>query len=69
MHKGFNYGTGKGRVHCKPESVVEINGNALNSHGCVEQPTGAVAYPECTPSAADYEVRLLRNLGMFIFHS
>ncbi|GME63988.1 hypothetical protein GTA08_BOTSDO05764 [Neofusicoccum parvum] len=47
---------GKGRVHCKPDDLKEIDGNPVNSLGCIEQPTGAVAYDECTPSDADYEV-------------
>lgn len=48
---------GKGRVHCKPESLEDIDGKAVDANGCVKQPTGAVAYPDCTPSDGEYEVR------------
>ena len=47
---------GKGRVHCKPEWLEEIDGNPVDENGCVKQPTGAVAYEDCTPSNGDYEV-------------
>ncbi|KAL9617498.1 MAG: hypothetical protein Q9160_007709 [Pyrenula sp. 1 TL-2023] len=47
---------GKGRVHCKPEWLKEIDGKPVDANGCVKQPTGAVAYPDCTPSNGDYEV-------------
>lgn len=35
---------------------MEIKGSKVDSHGCVEQPSGAVAYGDCIPSDADYEV-------------
>lgn len=47
---------GKGRVHCKPDELKEIDGKPVNSYGCVEQPSGAIAYDECKPSAGDYEI-------------
>ncbi|EOD46162.1 putative multicopper oxidase protein [Neofusicoccum parvum UCRNP2] len=47
---------GKGRVHCKPDGVDDIDGEPIDSHGCVKQPSGAVGYPECTPTYADYEI-------------
>ncbi|KAI9656728.1 MAG: hypothetical protein M1821_003367 [Bathelium mastoideum] len=47
---------GKGRVHCKPDWLEEIDGKPVDANGCVKQPTGAVAYPDCTPSDGDYEV-------------
>ncbi|EKG20709.1 Cupredoxin [Macrophomina phaseolina MS6] len=53
---GSSHLTGKGRVHCKPDDLKDIDGKPVDSYGCVEQPSGAVAYDECKPSDGDYEV-------------
>ncbi|KAF4551220.1 Multicopper oxidase-like protein 8 [Elsinoe fawcettii] len=47
---------GKGRVHCKPDGVDSIDGETVDSYGCVKQPSGAVGYDECKTTAADYEI-------------
>jgi FtsP/CotA-like multicopper oxidase with cupredoxin domain len=47
---------GKGRVHCRPESVTALNGKSIDSLGCVHQPSGAVGYPQCVPSDGEYEI-------------
>ncbi|KAI0859389.1 Cupredoxin [Xylaria cubensis] len=52
---------GKGRVHCKPDDLEEIDGNKVDANGCVLQKTGAVAYDSCTPSNSDYEIIETRN--------
>ncbi|KAL1638053.1 hypothetical protein SLS58_009074 [Diplodia intermedia] len=33
---------GKGRVHCKPTEIDDIDGEPIDSHGCVKQATGAI---------------------------
>ncbi|KAF5590961.1 multicopper oxidase [Fusarium pseudocircinatum] len=47
---------GKGRVHCKPDDLLDIDGKPVDQHGCVAQASGAVAYPSCRTSQADYHV-------------
>ncbi|KAJ4301931.1 hypothetical protein N0V90_004027 [Kalmusia sp. IMI 367209] len=52
---------GKGRVHCRPKEILQINGKDVDSHGCVKQPSGAVAYGECKPSESEYKVLTVLN--------
>jgi hypothetical protein len=47
---------GKGRVHCRPEAVTALNGKAVDSHGCILQPSGAIGYGQCEPSRGQYEI-------------
>ncbi|KAF2764147.1 Cupredoxin [Teratosphaeria nubilosa] len=59
---------GKARVHCKPPGLSTLNGNPVDSHGCVVQATGAVAYPECKPSEGEYEVFETENRRWMLFN-
>ncbi|KAF9634918.1 hypothetical protein BFW01_g5813 [Lasiodiplodia theobromae] len=52
---------GKGRVHCKPSDVDDIDGEPIDSHGCVRQATGAVGYGHCVPTYTDYEIIDTKN--------